>query len=150
MFCRCEEFQKQATKEDTEKDDEEKREKTQERNSDSDECTCDFDVDCPACTAVLEDEKCLQDDYQWTAEDEAEEREEYRALERKTRREKRQEMLNKANIPLPALPERELSQYEKIREDIIAERKIEWAKLEAKWDAEWDGRQCSYCNCYNL
>jgi hypothetical protein len=78
------------------------------------------------------------------------EREEYKVLEPKTRREKRQEMLRKANIPLPALPERELSQYEKIREDIIAERKIEWAKLEAKWDAEWDGRQCSCSNCYNL
>ena len=51
----CEEFQKQATKEDTEKDDEEKREKTQERISD-------YDVDCPVCTAVLEDEKGLQDD----------------------------------------------------------------------------------------
>ena len=143
MFSRCEEFQKQATKEDTEKDDEIEREKAKERNSDSDECTCDYDVDCPACTAVLENEKGLQDDTQWTAEDEAEEREEYKSLERRKRTEKRQEMLRKANIPLPALPERELSQYEKIREDIIAEREIEWAKLEAKWEAEWDGNLCN-------
>ena len=143
MFSRCEEFQKQATKEDTEKDDEIEREKAKERNSDSDECTCDYDVDCPACTAVLENEKGLQDDTQWTAEDEAEEREQYKALERRKRTEKRQEMLRKANIPLPALPERELSQYEKIREDIIAEREIEWAKLEAKWEAEWDGNLCN-------
>ena len=45
-------------------------------------------------------------------------------------------MVRKSKIPLAALPERELCQYEKIREDIIAERKMEWAKLEAKWDAE--------------
>ena len=85
---------------------------------------------------MLEDEKALQDDYQLTAEDEASENKEYKAQEQKIRREKREEMVRKSKIPLAALPERELCQYEKIREDIIAECNMDWAKLEAKWDAE--------------
>ena len=59
-----------------------------------------------------------------------------KALELKIRREKRQEMIQESKIPLAALPERKLCQYEKIREDIIAKRK----KLEAKWDTEWENK----------
>ena len=44
---------------------------------------------------MLADEKCLQEDYLWTAEDEAAENAEYKALERKIRREKRQELIQK-------------------------------------------------------
>ena len=81
----------------------------------------------------------MQDEYQLTAEDEAAENKEYKAQEQKIRREKREEMVRKSKIPLAALPERELCQYEKIIEAIIAERKLEWTKLEAKWDAENKG-----------
>ena len=104
MFYRCEEFERKAVKEDTSSDDDEENE---EKAGGKTECTCDYDVDCPACTAVLEDEKGLQDDYQLTAEDEAAENKEYKAQEQKIRREKREEMVRKSKIPLAALPERE-------------------------------------------
>ena len=73
-------------------------------NGNSEECTCDYDVNCLACTAVLDDEKCLQDDYEWKAEDEAAENAEYKAQEKKIRTEKK--MIRKSKIPLAALPER--------------------------------------------
>ena len=40
--------------------------------------------------------------------------------------------------PLPPLPSRELSEYEKIREEIIAERKKEWAIYEKEWEKKWE------------
>ena len=58
---------------------------------------------------------------------------EFKAQEKKIRTEK---ILENPKITVAALPERELGQYEKIREDIINERIREWAKLEAKWDTE--------------
>ena len=127
MFSRCEELERNTVRDDTENDDDEEN---------SEECTCDYDVNCPVCTAVLEDEKCLQDDYEWTAQDESAENAEYKAQEKKIRTEKRQEMIRKSKIPVAALSERELCEYEKIREDIINEHRREWAKLEAKWDTE--------------
>ena len=124
MFSRCEELERNTVRDDTENDDDEEN---------SEECTCDYDVNCPVCTAVLEDEKCWQDDYEWTAQDESAENAEYKAQEKKIRTEK---ILENPKITVAALPERELGQYEKIREDIIDKRKREWAKLVAKWDAE--------------
>ena len=127
MFSRYEEVERNTVRYDTENDDDEENSK---------EYTCDYDVNCPVCTAVLEDEKCLQDDYEWTAQDESAENAEYKAQEKKIRTEKRQEMIRKSKIPVAALPEIELCEYEKIREDIIDECRREWAKLEAKWDTE--------------
>ena len=40
-------------------------------------------------------------------------------------------------LPLAPLPERELCEYEKIRENNIEQRKKEWAVKEAEWEAEW-------------
>ena len=37
-------------------------------------------------------------------------------------------------INLPPLPSRELSEYEQIREDIIAHREREWIVYEAEWE----------------
>ena len=39
--------------------------------------------------------------------------------------------------PLPPLPERELSDYEKIREEIIAQRKKEWLIAEKEWEKNY-------------
>ena len=39
--------------------------------------------------------------------------------------------------PLPPLPVRELSEYEKIREDIIAQRNQEWQVYEKEWEKKW-------------
>ena len=51
-------------------------------------------------------------------------------LEQKERREKKKEKLRQAMArPIDPLPERELCQYEKIREDIIQEREEALAKF---------------------
>ena len=34
------------------------------------------------------------------------------------------------------MPDMKKCEYEKIRDNIIAQRKIEWAELEKKWDME--------------
>ena len=39
--------------------------------------------------------------------------------------------------PLPPLPIRELSDYDKIRRDIIAQRKQEWEVYEKEWERQW-------------
>ena len=56
---------------------------------------------------------------------------------RKERREKRKALLEKAKRPLPPLLERELSEYEKIREKFIAQRKQEWEIYEKEWEKQW-------------
>jgi hypothetical protein len=38
--------------------------------------------------------------------------------------------------PLPPLPIRELSEYEKIREDIINQREKEWVIYEKEWERQ--------------
>ena len=116
--------------------------KMTERKSDHenvlDQCVCDFDVDCKFCKNVLESEKNLQEDYNLTVEEEASELEYYNSFKKKERREKHKEMSRKMKLPIDALPERELSKYEKIREDNIAQREKEWAELEAGWEKDWD------------
>ena len=57
MFSRCEEFVREAVKEDTKSDDDEEEEEADGKTGNSIECTCDYDVECPACTTLLEDEK---------------------------------------------------------------------------------------------
>ena len=61
----------------------------------------------------------------------------YKYLKRKERREKRKALLEKAKRPLAPLPERELSEYEKIREKFIAQRKQEWEIYEKEWEKQW-------------
>ena len=90
-----------------------------------DECVCDIDVDCKFCKDVLEIEKNLQGEYNWTIEDEAAELEEYKLLKKKERREKHIETVRKMKLPIDALPDRELSKYDMIREDNIAQTEKE-------------------------
>ena len=47
-------------------------------------------------------------------------------------------------LPLAPLPERELCEYEKIRENNIEQRKKEWAVKEAEWEAEWEKKNSQY------
>ena len=103
------------------------------------ECICDFDIDCPYCTEQHETENHL---YMLTSKEDSDriqkdELEAYKYLKRKERREKRKALLEKAKRPLPPLPERELSEYEKIREKFIAQRKQEWERYEKEWEKQW-------------
>lgn len=103
------------------------------------ECTCDFDIDCPYCTAQNENEKHLyvltnKEDSDRTEKDELEA---YKFLKRNERRERRKALLEKAKRPLPPLTVRELSEYEKIREKYIAQRKQEWEIYEKEWEKQW-------------
>ena len=77
----------------------------------------------------------------WTAEDDAAELKECRDMKNKIRREKYQEKIESAKAPIPAVPERELCEYEKIRENNIEQLKRELAEHEAKWEAEWKAKK---------
>ena len=44
---------------------------------------------------------------------------------------------------MPPLPIRELSEYEKIREEFIAQRKKEWEIYEKEWEKQWEAREQS-------
>ena len=74
------------------------------------------------------------------AEDERREREENKnkiKLEQKEKRQKKREMLKQASKkPMKPLPEMEICQYEKIREDNIRERNEAMAKFEFYEDLE--------------
>ena len=102
------------------------------------ECTCDYDVDCPYCNEVLERERGLLERFDFSREEEAAEFKEYKEMKNKLRREKYQAKRNEMITPIPSLPERELSEYEKIREERIKQLKKEWITYEAKWEAEWE------------
>ena len=55
---------------------------------------------------------------------------------KKDRQKKEEKILIKARKPLPPLPIRELSLYEKIREDIINQREREWVIYEKEWERQ--------------
>ena len=58
-------------------------------------------------------------------------------LPKNNRKEKRKALLEKAKQPIPPLPVRELSEYEKIRENIISQQKKEWELYEKEWENQW-------------
>ena len=110
-----------------------------DRKSESEDCTCDFDIDCISCAAQNEAEKNL---YTLTSKEESdrfqkEELEAYRNQKKNERKEKRKVLIEKAKKPLKPLPNREPSEYEKIREDLIAQRQKEWLVYEKKWEEQW-------------
>ena len=102
-------------------------------------CICDIDIDCPYCQAQMEDEKYLYtiNTEEEKARYEKEEIEGYKSMIRNKRKERRTVLLEKAKKPLPPLPVRELSEYEKIREEFIAQRKKEWEIYEKEWEKQW-------------
>ena len=107
----------------------------------AEECSCDSNINCAYYIELYENEKRLIEEVQWTAEDDAAELKEYRDMKNKIRREKYQEKNKNAKAPIPAVPERELCEYEKIRENNIEQLKRELAEHEAKWEAEWKAKK---------
>ena len=65
---------------------------------------------------------------------EKEDLEQYKAMLKNLRRSRRKEIKEKLIKPLPPLPLRQPSQYEKIREEIIAQRNKEWLIAEKEWE----------------
>ena len=59
-------------------------------------------------------------------------------LKKMKRIKKRKEIAEKLKTPIPPLPIRELSEYEKIREAIINHRKREWKIYEKEWEKKWE------------
>ena len=55
-------------------------------------------------------------------------------MQRNKKRSQRKRIKEKFLKPLPPLPEKELSQYEKIRLEIISQRNKEWLKFEQEWE----------------
>ena len=103
------------------------------------DCVCDIDINCPYCLAQNEAEK---GSFTIITKEEAarfdkEELDQYKIMKRNERKEKRKSMLEKFKKPLPPLPVRELSVYEKIREALIAQRKSEWEVYEKQWEMQW-------------
>ena len=101
-------------------------------------CVCEYDTDCKYCSDVYENEKDLYEPNPFSKEEESEfERQELEAYKKNIREERNEKRRKKAELarqPMPALPEREMCLYERIREDNIAERKREWAKFEIEWE----------------
>ena len=64
--------------------------------------------------------------------------EQYKNLLKNERKSKRKELKERAKKPLPPLPARELSEYEKIRENIITQRNKEWLVYEKEWEKQWE------------
>ena len=107
------------------------------------ECTCEVDVDCPYCTAQNESEKHLYS-ISTKAESERMEKEEFEAyknMKKSERKEKQKALMEIAKQPLPPLPIKEPSEYEKIREEFIAQRKREWTIYEKEWERKWQERK---------
>ena len=107
-----------------------------EVTSDHEECVCDIDINCKYCEEVYENEKNLVQ----TISPEEKERfdkedlEQYKIMQRNERKLRRKMIKEKLLKPLPPLPERELSQYEKIRLEIISQRNKEWLQVEKEWE----------------
>ena len=127
MYLRCEDLVEERAK----------NKLDMNKRSDSlEECTCDYDIDCAYCSEVYENERGLMEKVEFNADDDEVELKEYRDMNNKIRREKYQEKIMKANVPIPALPERELCEYEKIREKNMAQLERELAEYEARLEAE--------------
>jgi hypothetical protein len=119
-----------------EKSDSKNKQDSLAKENETESCTCDYDVTCEYCGKIFEDENDLNmlAEDNWTKEEEREFEEkeimEYRRMKRLERNKKRRVKAEEAKKPLPPLPARELCLYEKIREEIIAERNVEWEKYQ--------------------
>ena len=126
-------------KEEGAKESNEEESENESGSTKSEDCTCDIDIDCPYCLALNKDEKYL---YSINTKEEhekfaKEELEEFKIMKKNERKEKRRAIMEKSKKPLPPLPVRELSAYEKIREEIIAQRKHDWEVYEKDWEEQF-------------
>ena len=101
-----------------------------------DECVCEIDINCEYCQKLTENEKNLDNTVSPEEKKrfEKEDLEQYKAMLKNLRRSRRKEIKEKLIKPLPPLPLRQPSQYEKIREEIIAQRNKEWLIAEKEWE----------------
>ena len=104
-----------------------------EKEKGTEHCVCEYDIDCKYCNDQFENEQNLYADAinTWTELEEQEFKEKelkaIRTQKRIERKRKRKLKSEEAMKPLPPLPIRELSEYEKISEDIINQWEKEWA-----------------------
>ena len=98
------------------------------------EIKCDVDNDCKDCEKTYEKENDL---HKMICDQEKAhfDKKENLQSERKPNRIKIKKKIEKS---IPSLPARELSEYEKIREEIIAQRKKEWLIFEKEWEKKWE------------
>ena len=107
------------------------------------ECVCDIDIDCNYCKKVNEREKNLQEiitmevKQQYAMED----IEQFKKMLKNKRKAKRMEINEKLKKPIKPFPVKEMSKYEKIREDIIKQRKKEWLVFEKEWEKKWEEKR---------
>ena len=140
IYSKCEALKKKRQEEKLTIEQEEKlneiEKKRMEENGEI--CVCEHSDECEFCETQFEDENIFNKQHEFTKEEEKEfekqELEQYRRHKREERNEKRREKAERARQPMQALPERELCLFERIREDIIAQRKREWAVLENKYE----------------
>ena len=118
------------------REDIERRKIVEEMTSDDEKCVCDIDINCEYCEKVYEKEKNLVHiiSPEEKKQLEKEELEQNKIMQRNKKRSQRKRIKEKFLKPLPPLPEKELSQYEKIRLEIISQRNKEWLKFEQEWE----------------
>ena len=99
-------------------------------------CVCDYDINCKYCEDQHGDEQNLYADAinMFTEIEEQKFAEEELQAIRNIKKIERKEKTREAKRPLPPLPIRELSLYEKIREDIIQQREREWVIYKKEWE----------------
>ena len=104
------------------------------------ECVCDIDINCEYCLKIQESESVWYEAISVEDRDkfQKEDLEQYKNLLKNERKSKRKELKERAKKPLPPLPARELSEYEKIRENIITQRNKEWLVYEKEWEKQWE------------
>ena len=127
----CPEFEKLIKADADQKIELERKNEIVEKEKVTEHCICEYDIDCKYCKDQFENEQNLYADAinTWTKKDRKKKEEKTKSVE--------------AMKPLPPLPIRELSQYEKIREDIINRREKEWVIYEKEWERqEMEKTQC--------
>ena len=138
----CPEFEKLIKADADQKIELERKNEIVEKEKVTEHCICEYDIDCKYCKDQFENEQNLYADAinTWTELEEQEFKEKelkaIRTLKRIERKKKRKLKSVEAMKPLPPLPIRELSQYEKIREDIINRREKEWVIYEKEWERQ--------------
>ena len=116
--------------------------------NEGEECTCSHDfayclfcqnqgsagVDCDDSVYKLDDH--TQEQLEEFERHQLEEWQQWNKEQAKNRKREKAKSLKSQLLQPISMPETKKSEYEKIRDSIIAQRKEEWAKLEKQWDAD--------------
>ena len=145
MTKRNPEVAKRITKMIEEENLEKAKKKKNEQDYFSDQCTCKHEFDnCKFCQGQDSGSEDNEEVYKLpdlTIEElreyDRQSLEEWKQVQKKRLKEERKEkyiLLKKKLLTPIIMPETVKSQYEKIRDEIIAQRKKEWLELEKQWD----------------